>query len=307
MPTVIRKVLISVLVIVVLASCIGHIPRLVWSSYSENIESKHGREVFTSTPLMTRRSHNRGSQSRGHTSGSKLPKLLPSMLDLTNSFKKGRYPLTPLKDYNLSDGEVAMVAQLFNIRGLDSNLSLQRDFLNCPAKHFVLDSRVHKFVHGRFVLTKEYQTCKDLSFKEQRGTVGLISFPGSGNSWVRQLLETSTGVFTGSTYCDRSYVEDGMVGEGIDSKFVVAVKCHNCRRRTMERFSKVIYVVRNPFDAILAEFTRKTVRRVSNVNASARHTAELGSTGISKQHVLIISTDVLTIPLCVMWEPLGGL
>ena len=31
----------------------------------------------------------------------------------------------------------------------------------------------------------------------KRGRVGLISFPGSGNTWVRGLLETATGICTG--------------------------------------------------------------------------------------------------------------
>ena len=30
-----------------------------------------------------------------------------------------------------------------------------------------------------------------------RGTVGLVSFPGSGNTWVRQLLQMATGICTG--------------------------------------------------------------------------------------------------------------
>ncbi len=31
-----------------------------------------------------------------------------------------------------------------------------------------------------------------------RGVTGLVSFPGSGNTWVRELLQTATGICTGT-------------------------------------------------------------------------------------------------------------
>ncbi|XP_065907634.1 WSCD family member CG9164-like [Dysidea avara] len=203
------------------------------------------------------------------------------MSKLITAIQNGKYP--PLMNYNLSDDEVTMVAQLFNIKGLNSSVSLQREFLGCPAKTVVRDTGIHEFVDGRFIITKQYQTCKELSFKKQRGVVGLVSFPGSGNSWVRQLLETSTGVFTGSVYCDKSYVQAGMVGEGVRSEFVVAVKCHNYNRESFKKFTKLIYVIRSPFDAILAEFTRKAVHiDGTSTNASSKHVAELRSTDLSE-------------------------
>ena len=32
----------------------------------------------------------------------------------------------------------------------------------------------------------------------KRAAVGLVSFPGSGDTWLRQLLETATGICTGT-------------------------------------------------------------------------------------------------------------
>jgi hypothetical protein len=32
----------------------------------------------------------------------------------------------------------------------------------------------------------------------KRAAVGLVSFPGSGDMWLRQLLETATGICTGT-------------------------------------------------------------------------------------------------------------
>ncbi|KAG7167583.1 WSC domain-containing protein 1-like 6 [Homarus americanus] len=43
--------------------------------------------------------------------------------------------------------------------------------------------------------------------------VWLVSFPCSGNTWVRYLLESATGVFTGSAYKDKILYEAGMFGE----------------------------------------------------------------------------------------------
>ena len=37
-----------------------------------------------------------------------------------------------------------------------------------------------------------------------RGVTGLVSFPGSGNTWVRELLRTVTGICTGTVFSDHS-------------------------------------------------------------------------------------------------------
>ena len=82
----------------------------------------------------------------------------------------------------------------------------------------------------------------------------LRSFPGSGNTWTRQLLERATEICTGlhnrttsatqsilkccneaefflcnaagSTYCDGSLWKSGMVGEGVNDTTVLTVKTH---------------------------------------------------------------------------------
>ena len=35
-----------------------------------------------------------------------------------------------------------------------------------------------------------------------RSPVALASFPGSGNTWLRHMLEGASGIFTGSRYKD---------------------------------------------------------------------------------------------------------
>ena len=50
-----------------------------------------------------------------------------------------------------------------------------------------------------------------------RKPVALISFPGSGNTWVRQPLEGASGICTGSVMCDMSLRYDGFIGENVNS------------------------------------------------------------------------------------------
>ena len=41
-----------------------------------------------------------------------------------------------------------------------------------------------------------------VGFGEDLPITGLVSFPGSGNTWIRYLIESVTGIFTGSVYED---------------------------------------------------------------------------------------------------------
>ena len=51
----------------------------------------------------------------------------------------------------------------------------------------------------------------------KRGTLArraLASYPGSGNTWLRFLIEGATGIYTGSVYMAPGIVEAGHQGEG---------------------------------------------------------------------------------------------
>ncbi|KAG0710472.1 WSCD family member [Chionoecetes opilio] len=39
--------------------------------------------------------------------------------------------------------------------------------------------------------------------------VWLLSFPASGNTWTRYLLEAASGIFTGSVYVDKNLIKNG--------------------------------------------------------------------------------------------------
>ena len=86
----------------------------------------------------------------------------------------------------------------------------------------------------------------------------LASFPGSGNTWARLLLEYGSGYLSGSTYDDVDLVHL-MPAEGRDDSAVVVVKTHTAPRTFMPRVrpQKVIFLVRHPLNAIWAEFQRR--------------------------------------------------
>ena len=54
----------------------------------------------------------------------------------------------------------------------------------------------------------------------------LASLPGSGNTWVRHLIQLATGVVTGSIYMDHNLQKNGFPAEGISDGSVIVIKDH---------------------------------------------------------------------------------
>jgi len=100
--------------------------------------------------------------------------------------------------------------------------------------------------------------------------LGLASFPCSGNTWSRYLIEGLTGYYTGSIYNDLGIRESGMYGEGvaISDGLVMTVKTHGhtvgqgmniARDNGQVNFNDMaevnhtaILIIRNPFKALIA-------------------------------------------------------
>ena len=151
--------------------------------------------------------------------------------------------------------------QKFGISNLTSPLltdqrrTLQYKFMYCTGLmlyRFFLDSE------GNVHVPKPFHNCKKMSFRDSGVPTLLVSFPGSGNSWVRQLLESTTGIYTGSDNdCDIDYIKNGMLGEGITSENVIAIKFHWGAPPDWP-VKKIIYVIRNPYDALVAEYKRQS-------------------------------------------------
>jgi hypothetical protein len=91
--------------------------------------------------------------------------------------------------------------------------------------------------------------------------VALASFPRSGNSLMRDLIEKVTRVITGSDTkptrgLSRQLREAGLAGEGRTDDTVWIVKTHWPERQGVSPFtvSKAIVLVRNPFDCLDSYF-----------------------------------------------------
>ena len=145
----------------------------------------------------------------------------------------------------------------------------QKQFLNCSGIE-ILGGSLQTPIH----IPPSHQHCKKMRFQSSGPIVALGSFAGSGNSWVRQLLESATGIYTGAIYCDPSYIAAGMIGEGITTENVLAIKCHASPSTTKSLLNhdKVIYIVRSPFGAIISEENR---RHTKQLGLDKRHTSEI--------------------------------
>src|SRR5687768_1117494 len=69
--------------------------------------------------------------------------------------------------------------------------------------------------------------------------VALASFPRSGNTWFRFLLESATGELTGNTSQHARILPRGNDG--------LVIKTH---QRDSHRYTHGIHLVRNPFDVL---------------------------------------------------------
>lgn len=110
-------------------------------------------------------------------------------------------------------------------------------------------------IHGARFLTPE-ESAANAGLK-----VALASYPRCGNSLLRSLLEKLTGIVTGSDSDERRALirqlkAMGFEGEGVTDGSVLAVKTHFPERLGRSSFAatKVVVLVRNPFDAIVSYF-----------------------------------------------------
>ena len=115
----------------------------------------------------------------------------------------------------------------------------------------------------------------------------LYSFPGSGNTWARVLLDHATGIYTGSVYTDRS-LKPVLPGEQRCDASLSFVKVHvssgayltgmskgmsrrwpkcNALKKTADRQGgfRAAIVMRDPYDAFVAEFIRKVAHGHASV------------------------------------------
>lgn len=99
---------------------------------------------------------------------------------------------------------------------------------------------------------------KESSEQQPPNIAALASFPGSGNTWLRYLLQQATGILTGSVYKDYGLLKSGFPAESIANSSVLIVKTHEWGSHVWTKFGKAVLLVRDPAKAILAEFNRQS-------------------------------------------------
>lgn len=128
-------------------------------------------------------------------------------------------------------------------------------------------------VYKRYNRTPDDGTCSFIDGQE-RLPVALVGSQGSGNTWVRHILERTTGICTGHSTCDYMTRVLGFIGEGVKSGNVLVVETHDSSPRWNQNymayrkanavlgFGSAIYIVKNPYYSAIAEWNRLTTSNI---------------------------------------------
>ena len=135
--------------------------------------------------------------------------------------------------------------------------------------------------------------CGDEQCEGTRRTTWLWSYPGSGNTMARMLIEAASGWLTGSVYHDLSLdgeFEAERAGPGDEGQLFVKTHAFDpedpMTSHPEANVKRSVMLIRNPYDAILAEYKRRrelVKEGQGDAHAdSTAHTAEIG--GIDFEH-----------------------
>jgi len=146
----------------------------------------------------------------------------------------------------MSPGEINKLILQFNIKGTHYLTSrAKREFLWCDSE-----------IRSKIPVHERIQACTEMTFQRDTGRrVALASFPGSGSTWSRTLLEQATGIYTGAIYCDKKLKGQGFLGEQITNGNVIVIKTHSSLG-PRNNYEATIFLIRNIFDAVKSEINR---------------------------------------------------
>jgi len=104
------------------------------------------------------------------------------------------------------------------------------------------------------------QQCANYSISHMiphcRGPIALASFPGSGNTWLRHMIEGAGGIFTGSRYKDLQIQMYGLWGEVRvwNDGTTIVQKTHDASPFHVQKDfqGRGVLIIRNPYEAILS-------------------------------------------------------
>ena len=105
----------------------------------------------------------------------------------------------------ISSSEKNLFIRFSQKNWLRAMLIFLRNFFSQLTKFFALICRT-------FYPWIEDETCDKFGIafsKTPLSPVGLVSYPSSGNTWMRYLVESITGIFSGSMYNDIALLKKG--------------------------------------------------------------------------------------------------
>ncbi|KAI0236542.1 hypothetical protein LSAT2_012910 [Lamellibrachia satsuma] len=104
-------------------------------------------------------------------------------------------------------------------------------------------------------------------------STALASMPGSGNTWLRHLIQKATGIYTGSVYHDVALEKAGFLGESVIDSRVIVIKTH--RDVELLKYDRAILIIRDPYDAIVSEYNwRVCGNHIGRANSHVYNTSE---------------------------------
>ena len=272
-------VLLLIIVIYVLNKFVYHNEEKPPNLTSEVLNNQHKQLLSTSKEHSSKQQLNTAPADI-QASDEKQPKSLDLIQDLIElAFYQNKEFKNHVTNLPLSSQFEYLVKKM-GISNL-TTIQAQKGFIYCTGK-FLLQMLKDKQPNSPMAkhIPPSFQHCKNMSFKSSGPLVALASFPSSGNSWVRQLLEAATGIYTGAAngYCDLYYVKAGMIGENVGTNNVLVVKAHGSPTQINDiakNPQKVIYLVRNPFEVILAEKHRNTAMNSKEYTGRNNHKEEV--------------------------------
>lgn len=209
------------------------------------------------SPLLWRNSQSKNSQSK--------------VMKLPGGDSKRKERGNPIPVKSVMEGNSQCTAAPASCLQADNLRSDEKERLtSCLAKavSYVKHRRSHTG-NGSLSLTK--CSCHLRNNRPDNRRVALMSLPGSGNTWVRGLLEHATNICTGAMWCDPNLRATQFCGEGLHGPRTLVVKNHdptirwrseplpkkpNFSENNKPEFDAVIFLLRNPYDAMVAEHSR---------------------------------------------------
>lgn len=143
----------------------------------------------------------------------------------------------------------------------------------------LLSNSSHRIIKSSNKQCQQYEnkTLIDPDHMYDRNITLLVSFPGSGNTWTRVLIETITGAFTGSVYLNDNDLSNIFYTEVRCGLRMAAIKGHptnfercgdylclargryevrKCKKGMIYNWKRFIFIARDPMKSIFSEFQR---------------------------------------------------